>query len=60
MGGGDGVLGSGEIDVHGGGEDDCLGAKGGVIFEGRGSGIIFLIHFPYSFLKPILVRVPMV
>ena len=57
---GDGSLGGGEMDVSGGGEADVLGAGGGGIFEGRGSWLIFYVHFPSSFLKLILVRVPRV
>ena len=46
------------MDDRGGGEADDLGAEGGGVLDKRGAGIIFCIHFPSSFLKPILVMVP--
>ena len=46
------------MDGRGGGEADCLG--GGGTFGARGSWVIFLVYFFAFFLKPILVRVPMV
>ena len=48
------------MDGRDGDEDDVLGAGGGGVPDGRGVGIIFLVHFPSSFLKPILVSMPVV
>ena len=44
-----------------GGDVDVLGAigVGGGTSKGTGAEVIFLVHFPSSFLKPNLVRVPM-
>ena len=47
------------MDGSGGDEVDALGARGGML-DGREVEVIFLVHFSFSFQKPILVRVPTV
>ena len=49
------------MDGRVGGEADVLGVGGGGgLLDGRGAGVIFLVYFPSSFLKPNLVSVPVV